>query len=159
MYLSTHKVQVRYLSFIYILAFFGVRKIPCVFVESSTYRQLVKKFRNYVFFPKFGYRNYRYDPVYVCQKNLLIAQTIFLFDQKTNVRLLSPSKIAKKLPTKLFPPIVLYSFTFSQMGLIQMLFIAVLWIRIRMDPELLSGTRSGIIVPDPDPAKYERSYK
>ena len=31
---------------------------------------------------------------------------------------------------------------------------AVLWIRIRMDPELLSG--SGIIVPDPDPAKYER---
>ena len=42
---------------------------------------------------------------------------------------------------------------------------AVLWIRIqtRMDPELLpgsaSGARSGIIVPDPDPAKQERAYK
>ena len=33
----------------------------------------------------------------------------------------------------------------------------VLWIRIRMDPELLPG--SGIIVPDPDPAKYERADK
>ena len=31
----------------------------------------------------------------------------------------------------------------------------VLW--IRMDPELLPG--SGIIVPDPDPAKSERAYK
>ena len=34
---------------------------------------------------------------------------------------------------------------------------AVLWIRIRMDPELLPG--SGIKVPDPDPAKSERAYK
>ena len=33
----------------------------------------------------------------------------------------------------------------------------VLWIRIRMDPELLPG--SGIKVPDPDPAKSERAYK
>ena len=32
-----------------------------------------------------------------------------------------------------------------------------IWIRIRMDPELLPG--SGIIVPDPDPAKYERADK
>ena len=35
----------------------------------------------------------------------------------------------------------------------------VLWIRIRMDPELLPGSGSGIIVPDPDPAKYERADK
>ena len=35
--------------------------------------------------------------------------------------------------------------------------IAVLWIRIRVDPELLPG--SGIKVPDPDPAKSERAYK
>ena len=34
---------------------------------------------------------------------------------------------------------------------------AVLWIRIHMDPELLTG--SGIIVPDPDPAKSERANK
>ena len=34
---------------------------------------------------------------------------------------------------------------------------AVLWFRIRMDPELLPG--SGIIVPDPYPAKYERAEK
>ena len=33
------------------------------------------------------------------------------------------------------------------------------WIRIRMDPELLPGSGSGIIVPDPDPAKSERAYK
>ena len=32
----------------------------------------------------------------------------------------------------------------------------VLRIRIRMDPELLPGSESGIIVPDPDPAKYEK---
>ena len=37
------------------------------------------------------------------------------------------------------------------------LFPSVLWIRIRMDPELLPG--SGIIVPDPDPGKSERAYK
>ena len=36
-------------------------------------------------------------------------------------------------------------------------FFAVLWIRIRMDPELLLGSGSGIIVPDP--AKYERADK
>ena len=35
----------------------------------------------------------------------------------------------------------------------------VLWIRIRMDPELLPGSRFRIIVPDPDPAKSERAYK
>ena len=34
-------------------------------------------------------------------------------------------------------------------------FIPVLWIRIRMDPDLLPGSRSGIIVLDPDPAKSE----
>ena len=33
----------------------------------------------------------------------------------------------------------------------------VLWIRNRMDPELLTGSGSGIIVPDP--AKYERADK
>ena len=33
---------------------------------------------------------------------------------------------------------------------------AVLWIRIRMDPELLPGSGSGILVLDPDPAKYEK---
>ena len=38
-----------------------------------------------------------------------------------------------------------------------LLLLPVLWIRIRMDPELLPG--SGIIVPDPDPAKSERAYK
>ena len=32
---------------------------------------------------------------------------------------------------------------------------AVLWIRIRMDPDILPG--SGIIVPDPVPAKSERA--
>ena len=36
---------------------------------------------------------------------------------------------------------------------------AVSWIRIRMDPELLPGSGFGIIVPDPDPAKYERADK
>ena len=36
---------------------------------------------------------------------------------------------------------------------------AVLWIQIRMDPELLPGSGSGIKVPDPDPAKSERAYK
>ena len=36
-------------------------------------------------------------------------------------------------------------------------FQAVLW--IRMDPELLPGSGSGIKVPDPDPAKSERAYK
>ena len=36
---------------------------------------------------------------------------------------------------------------------------AVLWIGIRMDSELLPGSGSGIIVPDPDPAKYERADK
>ena len=36
---------------------------------------------------------------------------------------------------------------------------AVLRIRIRMDPELLPGSESGIIVPDPDPAKSERADK
>ena len=35
----------------------------------------------------------------------------------------------------------------------------VLWIRIRMDPELLPGSGSGIKVPNPDPAKSERAYK
>ena len=35
--------------------------------------------------------------------------------------------------------------------------IPVLWIRIRMDPELFPG--SGIIVPDLDPAKNERTDK
>ena len=34
----------------------------------------------------------------------------------------------------------------------------VFWIRIRMDPELLPGSGSGIKVPDPDPAKSERAY-
>ena len=37
--------------------------------------------------------------------------------------------------------------------------VAVLWIRIRMDPELLPGSGSGIIVPDPEPAKHERADK
>ena len=37
------------------------------------------------------------------------------------------------------------------------MFYAVLWIRIRMDPELLPGSGSGI--KDPDPAKSERAYK
>ena len=37
------------------------------------------------------------------------------------------------------------------------LFLAVLWIRIRMDSELLPG--SGIIVKDTNPAKYERADK
>ena len=36
---------------------------------------------------------------------------------------------------------------------------AVLWIRIRMDPELLPVSGSGIKVPDPDPAKSKRAYK
>ena len=36
----------------------------------------------------------------------------------------------------------------------QCLFKAVLWIRIRMDPELLPGIK----VPVPDPAKSERAY-
>ena len=35
----------------------------------------------------------------------------------------------------------------------QVSFIPVLWIRIRMDPEILPGSGSVIIVPDPDPAK------
>ena len=35
----------------------------------------------------------------------------------------------------------------------------VLWIRIRMDSELLPGSGSVIKVPDPDPAKSERAYK
>ena len=35
----------------------------------------------------------------------------------------------------------------------------VLWIRIRMDPELLPQSGSGNEVPDPDPAKSERAYK
>ena len=39
------------------------------------------------------------------------------------------------------------------------LFYPVLWIRIRMDPELLPGSGSGIKVSDPDPAKSERAYK
>ena len=34
----------------------------------------------------------------------------------------------------------------------------VLLIRIRIDPEILPGARSGIIIPDPDPAKSERAY-
>ena len=34
-----------------------------------------------------------------------------------------------------------------------------LWIRIRMDPELLPRTGSRIIVLDPDPAEYERADK
>ena len=39
------------------------------------------------------------------------------------------------------------------------MFFAVLWIRIRMAPELLPGSRSGsgIKGPDPDPAKSERA--
>ena len=32
-------------------------------------------------------------------------------------------------------------------------------VRIRMDLELLPGSGSGIIVPDPDSAKYERADK
>ena len=36
---------------------------------------------------------------------------------------------------------------------------AVLRIRIRMDPDLLPGSGPGIIVPDSDPAKNERTYK
>ena len=41
------------------------------------------------------------------------------------------------------------------------LYISVLWIRIRMDPEILpgSGSGSGIKVPDLDPEKSERAYK
>ena len=35
----------------------------------------------------------------------------------------------------------------------------VLWIRIRMDPEFLPGSGSGIIVLDPDPAESERACK
>ena len=35
--------------------------------------------------------------------------------------------------------------------------VAVLWIRIPMDPELLPGSGSGIKVSDPDPAKRERA--
>ena len=37
--------------------------------------------------------------------------------------------------------------------------IAVLWIRIRMDPDLLPGSGSGIIVPNLDLAKHERADK
>ena len=42
-----------------------------------------------------------------------------------------------------------------------MTILPVCWIRIRirMDPELLPGSGSGIIVLDPDPAKYERADK
>ena len=36
---------------------------------------------------------------------------------------------------------------------------AVLQIRIRLDPKLLPGSGSGIIVSDPDPAKSERADK
>ena len=39
------------------------------------------------------------------------------------------------------------------------LVILVLRIRIRMDPALLPGSGSGIIVPDLDPAKNERADK
>ena len=46
---------------------------------------------------------------------------------------------------------------FSSMGAIFTYTVPVLWIRIVMDPELLPG--SEIIVPDPDPAKYERADK
>ena len=35
----------------------------------------------------------------------------------------------------------------------------VLWIRIRMDPKILPVSGSGIIVLDPDTAKYERADK
>ena len=35
----------------------------------------------------------------------------------------------------------------------------VLWIGIRIDPEFLPGSGSGIIVLDQDPAKYERADK
>ena len=42
---------------------------------------------------------------------------------------------------------------------IQLFFIPVLRVRIRMDPELLPGFGYGIIVPDPDPAKSERGYE
>ena len=38
-----------------------------------------------------------------------------------------------------------------------LIFFAVLWIRIPIDPELLPGSGSGIIVPDP--AESERAYK
>ena len=38
-------------------------------------------------------------------------------------------------------------------------FKTVLWLRIRLDPELLPGSGSGIILPDPDPAKSERACK
>ena len=41
----------------------------------------------------------------------------------------------------------------------KVMLISALWIRIRMDPELLPGSGSGIIVPDPDPAKSERTCK
>ena len=38
------------------------------------------------------------------------------------------------------------------------MYIKPVWrIRIRMDQELLPGSGLGIIVPDPDPAKYERA--
>ena len=50
---------------------------------------------------------------------------------------------------------------FSQSNFLEKIQIqAVLWIRIRMDPELLSGSGSGsvIMVPDPDPAKSERAF-
>ena len=38
-------------------------------------------------------------------------------------------------------------------------FMLVLWIRIPIDPELLSGSGSGIIVADPHPAKSKTAYK
>ena len=40
-----------------------------------------------------------------------------------------------------------------------MVYKAELRIQIRMDPELLPESGSGIIVPDPSPAKCERAYK
>ena len=47
---------------------------------------------------------------------------------------------------------------YFEIGKMKMI-VAVLRIWIRMDPELLPETGSGIIVPDPDPAKNERADK
>ena len=63
-----------------------------------------------------------------------------------------------------FPPlhVILFFFcTVKRETFSKVLLHAVLWIRIRirMDPELLPGFGSGIIVPDQDPAKYERADK
>ena len=47
----------------------------------------------------------------------------------------------------------------SLLGILNLDFVLItilLWIRIRMDPELLPGSGSGIIVADPDPERADK---